>query len=110
MRLAASIFLAIGALQAQPSFEAAIKALKFREIGPAIMGGRVDDIAVVERDPRIVYVGLAGGGLWKTTNAFTTWQPIFDNEAVSSIGAVAVAPSDPAVVWAGTGEANNRQS
>ncbi len=74
------------------------------------MGGRVDDVAVVERDPRIVYVGLAGGGLWKTTNAFTTWHPIFDNEAVSSIGAVAVSPSDPAVVWVGTGEANNRQS
>jgi len=103
------LFLA-STLCAQPSFEAAIKSLKFREIGPAIMGGRVDDVAVVERDPRIVYVGLAGGGLWKTTNAFTTWHPIFDNEAVSSIGAVAVAPSDPAVVWVGTGEANNRQS
>ena len=104
------LFLLLGVVHAQPSFEAAIKSLKFREIGPAIMGGRVDDVAVVERDPRIVYVGLAGGGLWKTTNAFTTWHPIFDNEAVSSIGAVAVSPSDPAVVWVGTGEANNRQS
>jgi len=97
-------------LAGQPSIDAAIKNLKFREIGPATMGGRVDDVAVVERDPRIVYVGLAGGGLWKTTNAFTTWHPIFDNEPVSSIGAVAVAPSDPSVVWVGTGEANNRQS
>ena len=96
-------------LAGQPSIDAAIKNLKFREIGPATMGGRVDDVAVVERDPRIVYVGLAGGGLWKTTNAFTTWHPI-DNEPVSSIGAVAVAPSDPSVVWVGTGEANNRQS
>src|SRR5580700_3675506 len=101
---------AVAPLCAQSVHEAALKGLKFREIGPAIMGGRVDDVAVVERDPRIVYVGLAGGGLWKTTNAFTTWHPIFDNEAVSSIGAVTVAPSDPAVVWVGTGEANNRQS
>src|SRR5580692_1220619 len=100
----------VGALVAQPSFESAIKSLKFREIGPAIMGGRVDDIAIVQSDPRIVYVGLASGGLWKTTNAFTTWHPVFDNEAVSSIGAVTVAPSDPSVVWVGTGEANNRQS
>jgi photosystem II stability/assembly factor-like uncharacterized protein len=109
MRLAAFLFL-VSALDAQSPVDSALKGLKFREIGPAIMGGRVDDVAVVERDPRIVYVGLAGGGLWKTTNAFTTWHPIFDNEAVSSIGAVAVAPSDPSVVWVGTGEANNRQS
>ena len=112
-KIAPTVLLMLGAaatLAAQPSIETAIKSLKFREIGPAIMGGRVDDIAVVAGDPRIVYVGLAGGGLWKTTNAFTTWHPIFDNQAVSSIGAVAIAPSDPAVVWVGTGEANNRQS
>src|ERR1700675_4797963 len=67
-------FLMIGSartLRAPPSgsqatFDAVIKSVKFREIGPAIMGGRADDVAVVERDPRIVYVGLAGGGLWKT--------------------------------------------
>ena len=109
MRFAA-LFLILRALDAQIPVESALKSLKFREIGPAIMGGRVDDVAVVEKDPRIAYVGLAGGGLWKTTNAFTTWHPVFDNEAVSSIGAVAVAPSDPSVVWVGTGEANNRQS
>lgn len=84
--------------------------LKFREIGPAIMGGRVDDIAVVESNPKIVYVAMASGGLWKTTNAGTTWQPIFDQQSVASIGTVAVAPSDPSIVWVGTGEANNRQS
>ncbi len=109
MRLAAFVLI-LSALDAQIPVESALKSLKFREIGPAIMGGRVDDVAVVERDPKIAYVGLAGGGLWKTTNAFTTWHPVFDNEAVSSIGAVAVAPSDPSVVWVGTGEANNRQS
>src|SRR6201996_6225135 len=98
------------ALLAQTSRDSVIKSLKFREIGPAVMGGRVDAIAVVESDPRIAYVGLASGGVWKTVNAFTTWEPVFDNEAVASIGAVAVAPSDPSIVWAGTGEANNRQS
>jgi photosystem II stability/assembly factor-like uncharacterized protein len=97
-------------LFAQNNAEFSIRALKFREIGPAVMGGRVDDVAVVESDPRIAYVALAGGGLWKTVNAFTTWEPVFDDQPVSSIGAVAVAPSDPSIVWAGTGEANNRQS
>ncbi len=93
-----------------PSFESAIATLKFREIGPAVMGGRVDDFAVVESDPSIVYAGLAAGGLWKTVNGGTTWTPIFDNEEVPTIGDVTVAPSDPDIVWVGTGEANNRQS
>ena len=97
-------------LLAQNTHESAIASLKLREIGPAVMGGRVDSIAVVENNPKIAYVGLASGGVWKTTNAFTTWEPVFDKEAVSSIGAVAVAPSDPSIVWAGTGEANTRQS
>ncbi len=97
--------------QAAPAdLAAAVANLKFREIGPAIMGGRVDEFAVVESDPKIVYVGLASGGVWKTSNAGTTWTPIFDKQPVSSIGAVAVAPSDPSIVWVGTGEANNRQS
>jgi len=93
-----------------PGYASAMANLKFREIGPAIMGGRVDEFAVVESDPKIVYAGLATGGVWKTTNAGTTWEPIFDCEASSSIGAIALAPSDPSVVWVGTGEANNRQS
>ncbi|MCL4813882.1 MAG: hypothetical protein KJ061_15435 [Vicinamibacteraceae bacterium] len=96
--------------QGAPSPEAAIATLKFREIGPAAMGGRVDDFAVVESDPSIVYAGLASGGVWKTINGGTTWTPVFDNETVSTIGDVTVAPSDPDVVWVGTGEPNNRQS
>ena len=99
------------ALQPQPpTFASAIANLKFREIGPANMGGRVDDFAVVESDPNIVYVGFASGGVWKTINAGTTWEPIFDKEAVSTIGCLALAPSDPSIVWVGTGEVNNRQS
>ncbi|MGB9464584.1 MAG: hypothetical protein WBR10_05685, partial [Candidatus Acidiferrum sp.] len=87
-----------------------LKNLEFREIGPAIMGGRIDDFAVVESNPKIVYVGTASGGVWKTTNNGTTWEPVFDKEGVSTIGDIAIAPSDPAVVWVGTGEPNNRQS
>ena len=86
------------------------KALEFREIGPAVMGGRIDDFAVVESNPNIVFVGVASGGVWKTTNNGTTWQPVFDKEAVSTIGDIAIAPSDPSVVWVGSGEPNNRQS
>jgi len=86
------------------------KSLEFREIGPAVMGGRIDDFAVVESNPKIVYVGTASGGVWKTTNNGTTWEPVFDKESVSTIGDIAIAPSDPSVVWVGTGEPNNRQS
>ncbi|HSP14479.1 MAG TPA: hypothetical protein VLV78_06990 [Thermoanaerobaculia bacterium] len=86
------------------------KALKFREIGPAVMGGRIDDFAVVESNPDIIFVGTASGGVFKTTNGGTTWQAVFDDQPVSSIGDVTVAPSDPSIVWAGSGESNNRQS
>src|SRR5229473_3364345 len=88
----------------------ALKGLQFRELGPAIMGGRVDDFAVVEGDPKIVFVGMASGGVWKTTNAGTTWEPLFDKESVPTIGDITLAPSDPSIVWVGSGEANNRQS
>jgi photosystem II stability/assembly factor-like uncharacterized protein len=88
----------------------ALKALKFREIGPANMGGRIDDVAVVESNPSTFYIGLASGGVWKTVNGGTTLTPIFDNEAVSSIGDIAIAPSDPSILYVGTGEPNNRQS
>src|SRR6266853_3313775 len=94
----------------QPNPADKFKALEFREIGPAVMGGRIDDFAVVESNPNIVFAGVASGGVWKTTNNGTTWQPVFDKEAVSTIGDIAVAPADPSVVWVGTGEPNNRQS
>jgi photosystem II stability/assembly factor-like uncharacterized protein len=82
----------------------------WRSIGPANMGGRVDDIAVVESNPSIIYVGYATGGIWKSTNNGTTWTPIFDSYATSSIGDLAVAPSNPDILYVGTGEPNNRQS
>ncbi|HXO26035.1 MAG TPA: sialidase [Thermoanaerobaculia bacterium] len=78
-------------------------ALKFRYIGPE--GNRVSAVAGVAGDPDVYYAGAASGGIWKTTDAGIHWKPIFDEQPVSSIGALAVAPSDPNVVWAGTGEA-----
>jgi len=87
-----------------------LKRFVFRSIGPASMGGRVDDIAGVESNPYTVYIGFATGGVWKSTNNGTTFQPIFDTYSTASIGDIAIAPSDPKVVWVGTGEANNRQS
>ena len=88
----------------------ATAALEFRTIGPTIMGGRVADLAVVESDPRIFYVGVATGGVWKTGNAGITFTHVFKDEETASVGDVTVAPSNPNVVWVGTGEPQNRQS
>lgn len=91
-------------------YESAMHMLRFRNIGPANMDGRIDRFAVPLQDPNTIYVGAATGGLWKTTNRGTTWYPVFDSEPALSIGNVAVAPSNPQIVWVGTGEANNRQT
>ena len=81
-----------------------------RSIGPASMGGRIDDIVAVETNPSVIYIGFATGGVWKSTNMGTTWTPVFDTYEVASIGDLAIAPSDANIVWVGTGESNNRQS
>jgi len=81
-----------------------------RWIGPANMSGRICDVAVAEGKPAIMYVATASGGLWKTVNHGTTWTPLFDDQDVASIGAVAVSPADASIVWVGTGEANPRNS
>ncbi|MBD3414161.1 MAG: hypothetical protein GF421_07010 [Candidatus Aminicenantes bacterium] len=90
--------------------ESLLDRVELRNIGPANMGGRIDDFAVVQNDPNTIYVGTASGGLWKTTNNGITWQSIFDDQETSSIGDVTVSPSNPDIVWVGTGEPNNRQS
>ena len=84
--------------------------LKWREIGPAVVGGRISDLAVDEADTRNIYVGTATGGLWKSTNHGTTWTALFTDQSTASIGDVTLAPSNPNVVWVGTGEPQNRQS
>lgn len=89
-----------------PMSAATFDGLKVRNIGPGYMSGRVADIAVHPTDPGTWYVGIGSGGVWKTINAGTTWTPIFDNESVYSIGDVTLDPSNPNIVWVGTGENN----
>ncbi len=90
--------------------DSAIAQMTWRCIGPANMGGRITAVAVVESDPSTFYIASATGGLLKTTNNGTTFAFAFDKESTVSIGDVAVAPSDPNVVWVGTGENNPRNS
>jgi photosystem II stability/assembly factor-like uncharacterized protein len=84
--------------------------LKFRSIGPALMSGRISSIAVDQTDQSIWYIGVASGGVWKTTNAGTTFSPIFDGEGSFSIGTVVVDPVNPLVIWVGSGENNSQRS
>ena len=84
--------------------------LKWRNIGPANMMGRVSDIEGVPGNPNLLYVGSASGGIWKTINGGTTWAPIFDDQPVSSIGDLALEPGNSDVIYVGTGEANVRNS
>src|SRR5438477_11271115 len=95
---------------APPLSQALFKNLKARSIGPAVMGGRVSDIAIDPRNPFVFYVGLGHGGVFKTNDNGVTFQSIFDKQPMLSIGALAIAPSDSDVVWVGTGEANDRNS
>ena len=84
-----------------------LRHLEFRQIGPAA-GGRLSRVTGVEGDPSTYYAATASGGVWKSINGGLKWKPVFDGQAISSIGSVAVAPSDPNVVYVGTGEANIR--
>jgi photosystem II stability/assembly factor-like uncharacterized protein len=84
--------------------------LRARSIGPAVMSGRVTVIEGVAADPRTIYAGAASGGVWKSVNGGLTWEPIFDDQPVASIGAIAVFQKSPDVVWVGTGEGNVRNS
>src|SRR5471030_1513913 len=76
-----------------------LQTLKPRCIGPANMSGRITEVAVYEKEPRIQYVASASGGLWKTTNDGLTWKPVFERETTVALGAVAVGQSEPNLVW-----------
>ncbi|MGE5352541.1 MAG: VPS10 domain-containing protein [Acidobacteriota bacterium] len=84
--------------------------LKFRSIGPALTSGRISDFAVNPKDRSEYFAAAASGGIWKTTNAGTSWTPVFDNEGSYSIGCLAMDPNNPNVIWAGTGENNSQRS
>ncbi|HET9373080.1 MAG TPA: hypothetical protein VFO19_22615 [Vicinamibacterales bacterium] len=107
--------LAAQALQPGPapvnaSTDPMLRGFTFRSIGPAVMSGRIDDIEAPDNDPYTMYIGFATGGLWKTTTGGATWTSLFDEMTDSSVGDIAIAPSDPNVVYVGMGEPNNRQS
>ena len=84
--------------------------LKARNIGPANMGGRVVDLAIPENNPSVIYAAVGPSGLWKSEDAGITWLPSFHRETTVAVGAVAVSPSHPDIVWVGTGEATARNS
>jgi photosystem II stability/assembly factor-like uncharacterized protein len=84
--------------------------LHFREIGPAAIGGRMHDIQIDPKNPAVLYVGAASGGIWKSTNNGVTWKDIFGKQPDNTFGSLAVYEGDTNIVWAGTGENNNRQS
>ena len=87
-----------------------LSALSFRSIGPAVTGGRVVALAVNPINHSEYYVGSGHGSLWKTTNNGTTFSPAFDNQNSYAIGAIAIDPTNPNVVWVGTGENNNQNN
>lgn len=84
--------------------EETFSGLKLRNIGPAFMSGRIADIAIHPESNNIRYVAVGSGGVWKTINAGTTWQPIFDKQTSFSIGCLTIDPNNPHTVWVGTGE------
>src|SRR3984957_12945100 len=90
-----------GASTADPDHESDFK---FRFVGPKV-GNRIAAVAGVSGDPSVYYAGAASGGVWKSVDGGNRWEPIFDKQPAAAIGALAVAPSEPNTVWAGTGEA-----
>jgi photosystem II stability/assembly factor-like uncharacterized protein len=100
------LFIAVESL-AQSSktiIEQAVKGISMRAVGPAVMGGRIADIAVSPDNPNTWYVAAGSGGVWKTTNRGISWQAVFENQPSYSIGAVSIDPNNSQVIWVGTGE------
>lgn len=115
--LAASAALVITAGPALPATQQAgsadaplLDALVWRSVGPPGAGGRIVDLEVIGAFPHTIFVGAATGGLWRTTNNGVTFEPLFDDQNSNSIGAVAIQPTNPDVIWVGTGENNARNS
>ena len=104
---AIAVLASLFGISAQTLKDTTFKGMKWRLVGP-FRGGRALAVAGVVGDPSTYYFGGAAGGVWKTTNAGMSWLPIFDKEPVASIGAIAVAPSNPNIVYVGTGEADVR--
>ncbi len=106
--ISSTLALAASPLAKAQAGSGALLSLKYREIGPAISGGRSTAVAGSNRDSRLYFAGGAGGGVFKTTDGGATWSAVFDAEPVSPIGAIAISPRDDRDVWVGTGESNPR--
>ncbi len=104
LTIVALLGLAVAETAAQALSPEFLKAFPFRAIGPTRQSGRFVDVAVPEQQPHTIYMATGSGGLWKSVNAGISWEPIFDNQPVISIGDIAVAPSNPNIVYVGTGE------
>ena len=96
--------------QTAPINEDLLATFRPRSIGPAVTSGRIHDVEALPNDPSTIFLASASGGLWKTTNRGHTWRNVFADKDVSTFGDVAIAPSNPSIMYAGTGEQNNRQS
>src|SRR5262245_48357145 len=110
--LVAVLALTVGsAAQNAPSLTSAdLQGLRLRNIGPAAMSGRIVDLVVVQPSPHTLYAASATGGVFRTTDNGITWAPVFEREAVHSVGDIAIFQPDPNLIWVGTGERANRQS
>ena len=104
------LFLALCPLQGQTKHLKQFKNLKIRSVGPANMSGRITAIDVVRSNSNTLYVGAASGGVWKSENGGSRWDPIFDDNPTQNIGAIAIQQDQPNVLWVGTGEGNPRNS
>jgi photosystem II stability/assembly factor-like uncharacterized protein len=110
-RWLAAVVLSLLSLSLHAQFDPELLAgMKARAVGPAAMSGRVAAIDVVESNPDVIYVGAATGGVWKSTDGALSFTPVFDDQPVAAIGAVAVFQPSPDIVWVGTGEGNPRNS
>jgi photosystem II stability/assembly factor-like uncharacterized protein len=106
-----ALFLAFAtSTHAQVPDSATLASFKWRSIGPVNMAGRITDVEGDPRNSKVFYVAGATGGIWKTVNAGTTWVPLWERQPIASMGDIAIAPSDPNTIWAGTGEEDSRNS
>ncbi len=106
--LLAAVLLPTGEALAHAPGTSPLRHIKLRNLGPAIAGGRVTSVVGIPGQPETYYIGAAAGGVWKTTNNGNSWKNVFNHGDTASIGAIALAPSNPNLVWVGTGEANPR--
>src|SRR5438094_1831922 len=106
----ALIALAAQAQTTAPLDSTLLAGFRWRNVGPANMGGRVSSVVGIPSPSKTFFVAAAAGGIWKTTNAGTSFRPVFDNQRCISMGELAIAPSDTTQVWAGTGEEDSRNT